>query len=55
VLSALFNLRVVQQTFYGPANEKFARLADVTFSLDSPMVLAGLFCSSGCFRRCCSA
>ena len=50
VVSALFMLRVVQRTFYGPQNEKFANLPDVPFGLAVPrmvllavLVLFGLF------------
>jgi NADH-quinone oxidoreductase subunit M len=50
VLSALYMLRVVQRTFYGPRNERYAPLADVSFGLGLPrlilvatMVLFGLF------------
>jgi NADH-quinone oxidoreductase subunit M len=50
VLSALYMLRVVQRTFYGPRNERYARLPDVSLSLGLPrmilvaaMVLFGLF------------
>lgn len=50
VLSALFMLRVVQQTFYGPANEKFTHLSDVSFSLGIPrMILAGVILLFGLF------
>jgi NADH-quinone oxidoreductase subunit M len=43
VLSALFMLRVVQRTFYGPRNEKFAHLSDVSFGLGIPrMILAAV-------------
>jgi NADH-quinone oxidoreductase subunit M len=43
VLSALFMLRVVQRAFYGPPNEKFAHLADVSFGLGIPrMILAAV-------------
>jgi NADH-quinone oxidoreductase subunit M len=43
VLSALFMLRVVQRTFYGPRNEKFAHLSDVSFRLGIPrMILAAV-------------
>ena len=43
VLSALFMLRVVQRTFYGPTNEKFAHLSDVSFGLGIPrMILAAV-------------
>ena len=41
VVSALFILRVVQHAIFGPANEKFADLPDVTFGLGIPrMILA---------------
>jgi len=50
VVSALFMLRVVQRAFYGPKNEKFADLPDVSFALGIPrmillavLVLFGLF------------
>jgi NADH-quinone oxidoreductase subunit M len=50
VVSALFMLRVVQGTFYGPKNEKYAHLTDVTFGLGIPrmillatLLLFGLF------------
>jgi NADH-quinone oxidoreductase subunit M len=50
VVSALFMLRVVQKAFYGPPNDKFADLQDVTFGLGIPrlilvvvIVLFGLF------------
>jgi len=50
VLSALYMLRVVQKTFYGPRNERYAHLPDVSFRLGLPrmilvaaMVLFGLF------------
>jgi NADH-quinone oxidoreductase subunit M len=49
-VSALFMLRVVQRTFYGPQNESFAHLPDVSFSLGFPrmllvtvLILFGLF------------
>jgi len=43
VLSALFMLRVVQRTFYGPRNEKFAHLSDVSFGRGIPrMILAAV-------------
>jgi len=48
--SALFRLRVVQGTFYGPKNEKYVHLTDVTFGLGIPrmillatLLLFGLF------------
>jgi NADH-quinone oxidoreductase subunit M len=50
VVSALFMLRVVQRTFYGPPNEKYAHLSDMSFGLGIPrmvllavLVLFGLF------------
>jgi NADH-quinone oxidoreductase subunit M len=39
VVSALFMLRVVQRTFYGPKNEKFAHLSDVPFRLAIPRII----------------
>ncbi len=50
VVSALFMLRVVQRTFYGPPKEKYAHLPDISFGLGIPrmvllavLVLFGLF------------
>jgi len=50
VVSALFMLRVVQKTFYGPKNEQYAHLADVSLRLGLPrmilvfvLVLFGLY------------
>ncbi len=50
VVSALFMLRVVQRAFYGPKNEKYAELSDISFGLGIPrmillavLVLFGLF------------
>jgi len=50
VVSALFMLRVVQRTFYGPKNEKYEHIPDVSFSQGLPrmillavLVLFGLF------------
>ena len=50
VVSALFMLRVVQRTFYGPKNEKYEQLSDIPFGLGIPrmillavLVLFGLF------------
>lgn len=41
VVTALFMLRVVQKTFYGPENERHAHLPDVSFGLGLPrMILA---------------
>jgi NADH-quinone oxidoreductase subunit M len=39
VISALFMLRVVQKTFYGPLNERFAHLPDVSFGLGLPRLI----------------
>jgi NADH-quinone oxidoreductase subunit M len=39
VVSALFMLRVVQKTFYGGKNERFAHLPDVSFSLGLPRMI----------------
>jgi NADH-quinone oxidoreductase subunit M len=39
VISALFMLRVVQRTFYGEKNERFAHLPDVSFGLGLPRML----------------
>jgi NADH-quinone oxidoreductase subunit M len=39
VVSALFMLRVVQKTFYGPKNEKYAHLPDVSFALGIPRMI----------------
>ncbi|MBI4772975.1 MAG: NADH-quinone oxidoreductase subunit M [Deltaproteobacteria bacterium] len=39
VVSALFMLRVVQQTFYGATNERFAKLPDVTPGLGVPRII----------------
>jgi NADH-quinone oxidoreductase subunit M len=39
VVSALFMLRVVQKTFYGPKNEKYAHLPDVSFVLGIPRMI----------------
>jgi NADH-quinone oxidoreductase subunit M len=50
VLSALYILRVVQKTFYGPPNKRYSHLTDVSFGLGLPrmiltavMLLFGLF------------
>ncbi len=50
VVSALFMLRVVQRTFYGPGKDQYAQLPDVPFTLGIPrmvlttvLVLLGLF------------
>ena len=39
VISALFMLRVVQKTFYGPKNEKYGKLPDVPFYLGLPRMI----------------
>jgi NADH-quinone oxidoreductase subunit M len=50
VVSALFMLRVVQRTFYGPKNEKYEHISDISFGLGIPrmillatLVIFGLF------------
>jgi NADH-quinone oxidoreductase subunit M len=50
VVSALFMLRVVQKTFYGPRNERFSRLPDVTLALGLPrMILVAVLLLFGFF------
>jgi NADH-quinone oxidoreductase subunit M len=50
VVSALFMLRVVQKTFYGAKNERFAGLPDVSFWLGLPrMILVGVIVLFGLF------
>jgi NADH-quinone oxidoreductase subunit M len=50
VVSALFMLRVVQKTFYGPLNEHYADLPDVPFSLGLPrMILVAVLVFFGLF------
>jgi NADH-quinone oxidoreductase subunit M len=39
VISALFMLRVIQKSFYGPKNERFAHLADVSLGLGLPRLI----------------
>jgi len=39
VVSALFMLRVVQKTFYGARNERFAHLQDVSLGLGLPRII----------------
>ena len=39
VVSALFMLRMIQHTFYGPKNEKYAHLPDVPFGLGIPRMI----------------
>lgn len=50
VVSALFMLRVVQKTFYGGKNERFAGLPDVSLWLGLPrMILVGVIVLFGLF------
>jgi NADH-quinone oxidoreductase subunit M len=50
VVSALFILRVVQRTCYGPARERHARLEDISFRLGIPrMILAAVIVIFGLF------
>jgi NADH-quinone oxidoreductase subunit M len=50
VISAIFMLRVVQRTFYGPANERYAQLPDLPFSLGIPrMILAAVLVCFGLY------
>ena len=50
VISALFMLRVVQKTFYGPENEQFEKLSDVPFRLGVPrMILVAVLVFFGLF------
>ena len=50
VISALFMLRVVQKTFYGPKNEQFEQLTDVPFGLAVPrMILVAVLVFFGLF------
>ncbi len=52
VVSALFMLRVVQKTFYGPRNEKWAHIPDVSLGLASPrIILIGILVFFGLFPR----
>jgi NADH-quinone oxidoreductase subunit M len=39
VISALFMLRVVQKAFFGPRNERFAHLPDVSLGLGLPRII----------------
>jgi NADH-quinone oxidoreductase subunit M len=49
-VSALFMLRVVQRTFYGQKNERFAHLPDMSTGLGIPrMILAGVIVLFGLF------
>ncbi len=50
VVTALFILRVVQKAFYGPRNERWEHLEDMTFALGIPrMILAGVIVFFGLF------
>ena len=50
VVTALFMLRVVQRTFYGPSQERFARLPDVGFQMGIPrMILAAVLVLLGLY------
>jgi len=50
VVSALFMLRMVQRTFYGPPRERFAALPDVPFALGLPrLILAAVILVLGFF------
>lgn len=50
VVTALFMLRVVQRTFYGPVDEKFSKLPDVSFFLGVPrMILAAVLVIVGLY------
>ncbi len=50
VVSALFMLRVVQRTFYGEKNERFAHIPDVSFGLGIPrMILVAIIVFFGLF------
>lgn len=50
VVSALFMLRVVQRTFYGPKNEKYEHLADVSLGQGIPrMILLAVLVIFGLF------
>jgi NADH-quinone oxidoreductase subunit M len=50
VISALFMLRVVQKTFYGPKNAQYEKLPDVSFGLGVPrMILVAVLVFFGLF------
>ena len=52
VVSALFMLRVVQRTFYGEKNERFAHIPDVPLALATPrIILVGVILFFGMFPR----
>ena len=51
-VSALFMLRVVQKTFYGPRNERWAHLPDLSFGLGlSRMILVAVIILFGLWPR----
>jgi NADH-quinone oxidoreductase subunit M len=39
VVTALFMLRVIQKTFYGPQNQRYARLQDISLWLGTPRII----------------
>jgi NADH-quinone oxidoreductase subunit M len=50
VVTALFMLRVVQRTFYGPENERYASLPDISFFQGIPrMILAAVLLVFGLY------
>ncbi|MGA2025970.1 MAG: NADH-quinone oxidoreductase subunit M [Syntrophobacteraceae bacterium] len=50
VVTALFMLRVVQRTFYGPENERYAQLPDMSLSQGIPrIILAGVLLILGLY------
>ena len=50
VVSALFMLRVVQRTFYGPAGGRWSHLTDMPFGLGAPrLVLAAVIVLFGLY------
>ncbi len=52
VISALFMLRVVQKTFYGERNERWAHIPDVSLALATPrIILVGVIIFFGIFPR----
>jgi len=52
VVSALFMLRVVQKSFYGEKNEKWAHIPDVSLFLATPrIILVGVLVFFGLFPR----
>jgi NADH-quinone oxidoreductase subunit M len=50
VISALFMLRVIQKTFYGPRNERFSAVGDIPLGLGIPrIILAAVILLFGMF------